>query len=303
MGLETEAAILVLGNANVDLVLGEIDGWPAVGTEVVVDRSEMRAGGSAGNTSLALSGLNVPHRLMASTGNDPNGAWLRGQFDAGCCDWIIDDCSTTLTVGIVHKGGDRVFFTTPGHLQSARLDDLLARLAQAPHARAVAIVAGGFLMPDIQAGKARLLAGLHGKGWRTAIDPGWPPRGWTDETIQLMHGWLDLADIALINAEEVKGYAQNSSLEEACRLMTARLRPDQILVVKDGAEGVRAFSDGETFRAVSPPVTVIDTVGAGDTFNAAFMAALSATDDLAAALDHGVATASRAISTFPRRYE
>jgi sugar/nucleoside kinase (ribokinase family) len=303
MGLETAAAILVLGNVNVDLVLGEIDGWPAVGTEVVVERSEMRAGGSAGNTSLALSGLNVPHRLVASTGNDPNGDWLRGQFDADCCDWIIEGCSTTLTVGIVHKGGDRVFFTTPGHLQSARLDDLLARIPQAPHARAIAIVAGGFLMPDIQAGKARLLAGLHGKGWRTAIDPGWPPQGWTQHTIRLMHAWMELADIALINAEEAKGLAQNSALEEACRQIMARLRPGQTLVVKDGAEGVRAFHDGKAFHVVSPPVTVIDTVGAGDTFNAAFMAALSGKDDLPGALDHGVATASRAISTFPRRYE
>ena len=44
----TSSAILVLGNANVDLVLGEVDRWPAIGTEVVVERSEMRAGGSAG---------------------------------------------------------------------------------------------------------------------------------------------------------------------------------------------------------------------------------------------------------------
>jgi sugar/nucleoside kinase (ribokinase family) len=54
MGLETEAAILVLGNVNVDLVLGEIDGWPSAGTEVMVDRSETRAAGSVSNTSLAL---------------------------------------------------------------------------------------------------------------------------------------------------------------------------------------------------------------------------------------------------------
>jgi sugar/nucleoside kinase (ribokinase family) len=67
MGLETEAAILVLGNVNVDLVLGEIDGRPAIGTEVMVERSEMRASGSAGNTSLALTGLAVP--LGSCTGS------------------------------------------------------------------------------------------------------------------------------------------------------------------------------------------------------------------------------------------
>jgi sugar/nucleoside kinase (ribokinase family) len=298
-----EAAILVLGNANVDLVLGEVDGWPAIGTEVEVERSEMRAGGSAGNTSLALSGLGVAHRFVATTGNDPNGVWLQKQFDAASCDWIVDDCATTITVGIVHKGGDRVFFTAPGHLQRARLDDLLARLPAAPHGRAIAVIAGGFLMPDIRSGTVKLLASLNAKGWRTAIDPGWPPEGWTDETSLLMRSWMEATDIALINAEEAKGYSAETSLEGACQIIAAGLRAGQILVVKDGADGVRAFRGGERFRAVSPPVTVIDTVGAGDTFNAALMAALSTTDDLAAALDHGVRTAARAISTFPRRYE
>ena len=303
MAPDTPEAILVLGNANVDLVLGEVDGWPAIGTEVMVDRSEMRAGGSAGNISLALSGLGVPHRFIASTGNDPNGAWLRAQFDAASCDWIIDECATTVTVGIVHRGGDRVFFTAPGHLQSARLDDLLARLPTASHRRPLAIVAGGFLMPDIRSGTANLLSVLRDKGWRTAIDPGWPPEGWTVETSGLMRSWLETADIALINAEEAKGYARDAVLEDAFRKITARLRQEQILVIKDGANGVQAFRGGKSFKSVSPPVTVIDTVGAGDTFNAAFMAALSAEDDLHAALDRGVVTAARAISTYPRRYE
>ncbi|HRP77937.1 MAG TPA: carbohydrate kinase family protein, partial [Aquamicrobium sp.] len=61
--------ILVLGNANVDLVLGEIDGWPEVGTEIMVERAETRAGGSAGNSALALAGMGVAHLFIASTGN------------------------------------------------------------------------------------------------------------------------------------------------------------------------------------------------------------------------------------------
>ena len=303
MAPDKDAAILVLGNANVDLVLGEVDGWPAIGTEVMVDRSEMRAGGSAGNISLALTGLGVPHRFIASTGNDPNGAWLRDQFDPACCDWIIDDYTTTITVGIVHKGGDRVFFTAPGHLQTARLADLLARVPATPHDRAIAVVAGGFLMPNIRSGTATLLAGLNEKGWRTAIDPGWPPEGWTSETVRLMRSWMEAADIALINAEEARGYAANASLDEACRQIAASLHHNQILVMKNGAEGVQALQGGRSFQAVSPPVTVIDTVGAGDTFNAAFMAALVDAGDLPAALDRGVTIAARAISTFPRRYD
>jgi sugar/nucleoside kinase (ribokinase family) len=297
-----EPALLVLGNANVDLVLGEVDGWPAIGTEVVVDRSEMRAGGSAGNTALALTGLGVPHRFVASTGTDPNGLWLRAQFDAAQCDWIDDPADTTLTVGIVHKGGDRVFFTTPGHLQSARLDDLLSRLPQAPHAHAHAILSGAFLMPAIAEGTMSLLGVLKEKGWRTAIDPGWPVEGWTDINRERFQNWLEEADIALINAEEAKGFTSHHDLDAATEALVKSLQADQLLVIKRGPDGASAYQRDAAFHMRSPEVTVIDTVGAGDTFNAAFLAAVSKNNTIQQALERGVETAARAISTFPRRY-
>lgn len=294
--------LLVLGNANVDIVMGEVDGWPAVGTEIVVERSEMRAGGSAGNTALALSGLGVPHLFVASTGNDPNGGWLRERFDAACCDWIVDACDTTLTVGIVHKGGDRAFFTTPGHLQSARLSDLRERVPAAPPGPALAIVSGGFLMPEIEAGTSGLLAELNGKGWRTAIDPGWPPSGWTADRRGLMRAWLGRADIALLNDEEAMGVTGLAAPQAAFDRLAAELPPGRMLVVKQGVAGARAMIDGQCFAVAAPKVEVVDTVGAGDTFNAAFLAALAHGAEVEGALRAGVECASRAISTFPRRY-
>ena len=298
----TVPPILVLGNANVDLVLGEVDGWPAVGTEIMVERSEMRAGGSAGNTALALTGLGVAHRFVASTGNDPNGAWLRSQFDPVSCDWIVDECETTVTVGIVHKGGDRAFFTTPGHLQTARLSDLLDRIPPAPSDLAFAVVSGGFLMPEIEAGTSTLLEVLHKEGWRTAIDPGWPPRGWTEEVRALMSAWFERADVALLNAEEVAASARETDPGAAAATLAEGLRPGQTLVVKGGAKGASAYASGTRIHVPAPQVEVIDTVGAGDAFNAAFLAELSQGGDVERALRAGVQCASRAISTYPRRY-
>ncbi|GAA2883218.1 sugar/nucleoside kinase (ribokinase family) [Aminobacter niigataensis] len=298
----TVPTLLVLGNVNVDLVLGEVDGWPAVGTEVVVDRSEMRPGGSAGNTALALAGMGEAHLMIASVGNDPNGAWLSGQFDAASCEWIVEPCDTTLTVGIVHKGGDRVFFTTPGHLQRASLEDLIERLPQAPGDNALALISGGHLMPRIEAGTTTLLEALSAKGWRTAIDPGWPPVGWTEANKRQVSDWIAAADISLINAEEAKGLAGVDDLDTATALLVRQIGSAHTLVVKDGAQGAHAYAGGEHFHAASPRVEVIDTVGAGDTFNAAFLASLAKGGSLGAALARGVETAARAISTFPRRY-
>lgn len=292
--------ILVLGNVNVDLVMGDVDGWPAVGTEVILPRSEMRAGGSAGNTALALSGLGIPHRLVAGVGSDMMGDWLASQFDAARSTWIVMDCATTLTVGIVHTGGNRAFFTTTGHLHQSRLDDLESHLPHAP-AGGHATISGGFLMPQIEAGTSRLIAALKARGWTVAIDPGWPPAGWPPTNRELFRAWLGEADIALINEDEAKGIAGTDDLDSAI----ADLRPltgPRMLVVKCGGDGVRVFQGDDSLAVHAPQVEVIDTVGAGDTFNAAFLAALSRGEDTRRASEAGVRAASSAISTFPRRY-
>ncbi|MEP9399867.1 carbohydrate kinase family protein [Mesorhizobium sp. KR2-14] len=294
--------LLILGNVNVDLVMGEIDGWPAVGTEIVVPRSEMRPGGSAGNTALALSGMGIAHRLLASVGNDAMGSWLAGGFDEACSTWVTDDSDTTISVGIVHKGGDRVFFTAPGHLHHARLEDLLPHIPPAPTAASFACISGGFLMPSLMEGTRELLRLLRQQGWQTAIDPGWPPEGWTDANKKRSFEWLALVDYALLNAEEVKGLGESEDLDAAIATLSARFAAGQTLVIKNGPEGASAVRDGVTVAAKAPPVTVIDTVGAGDTFNAAFLDGLSRGDELQAALERGVRAASLAISTFPRRY-
>lgn len=291
-------SILVLGNVNVDLVLGPIDGWPAIGTEIEVERAEMRAGGSAGNTALALTGLREPHLLIASAGDDPNGVWLRGEFDPACSDWIDDPGMTTTTVGIVHKGGDRVFFTTPGHLQRATPRALLARVPELPRPGAVAILSGNLLMPAIRDATSDILAELRQRGWGTAIDPGWPPQGFTAPMRAMFGEWLALADHALLNEEEVAGLAGG----DGAAALAAAMRPGAVLVVKRGPAGAIALRGGESFSVPAPAVEVIDTVGAGDSFNAAYLAAAVAGAPLGAALARGVEVASRAVSTYPRRY-
>ncbi|RKF07517.1 carbohydrate kinase family protein [Oceaniradius stylonematis] len=296
------ASILVIGNVNVDLVLGKIDDWPDFGTEIVVDHSEMRAGGSAGNTALALGGMGIGHRLIAATGDDVFGAWLRDAFDEETCDWIVSPGATTVTVGIVHADADRAFFTTPGHLMRADTRMVMRRLTKAPHSHAWAIIAGGFLMPDLMQNTTGLIDALKGLGWQVAIDPGWPPDGWSQAVRSMMRQWLATADASLLNEDEVVQLADAQSVEAAAEEIVARAGADHLLVLKRGPDGARAHHRGAIREATAPEVEVIDTVGAGDTFNAAFLAALANGDDVATALARGVRTASRAISTSPRRY-
>ena len=302
MSRSTSPKILLFGNANIDLVLGEIADWPMVGTEVQMSRSEMRAGGSAGNTSLALSGLGIPHQYITTVGNDKNGEWLKSAFDADACTWIEVEGQTTLTVGIVHQGGDRAFFTTPGHLLSADALSLFDHIPHNSEPNAVALISGQYLMPQFSEQTARLIAELEQKGWLTAIDPGWPIDGWDQAAREKLQQWLSRVDYALLNDDEVQGFTEHLPCEEAISHVITMMKPGAFLIVKRGADGASAYSREAAFHQRPPKVEVIDTVGAGDTFNAGFLAARTDNKPIGDALLAGVTAASKAISTYPRIY-
>ena len=65
--------LTIIGDIGVDLVLGPISAWPQPGTETLMERNEMRAGGSAGNAALAVSYLGGHSRLLSVVGNDDLG--------------------------------------------------------------------------------------------------------------------------------------------------------------------------------------------------------------------------------------
>ena len=57
-----------------------------------------------------------------------------------------------------------------------------------------------------------------------------------------------------------------------------------------------------SFACMPEDVTVIDTIGAGDAFNAGFLLAAARDESMQEAVQRGVNTASAAISTAPRSY-
>ena len=81
------------------------------------------------------------------------------------------------------------------------------------------------------------------------------------------------------------------------------MRKGAAVVVKRGPDGAIAVgADGEIMKVPAPRVKVVDTIGAGDVFNAAFLAALAQERSLISCLSAAVQVASRAISTLPRDY-
>lgn len=302
MTVPAAGTIHVAGNVNVDLILGPVVPWPRVGTETVLPHYELRVGGQAGNTGLALAALGVRHRVIATMGDDALGQWLCATFGADAVAWPRVPSPATVTVGLLHPDGERTFFTNTGHLATFAPDDVLAQLPARAAEGDVVLLCGVFLSPALVAGGRELCAELARRGFVLALDAGWPDQGWP-AVRGAVQTWLPHIDHVLFNELETLAVADATTLAEADAWFDRRLAPGATRVVKRGADGADARRDGQTLHRAAPVVAVVDTVGAGDTFNAGYLAGVVSGEPLARCLELGIDVASSAISTSPRRYD
>jgi sugar/nucleoside kinase (ribokinase family) len=295
--------LAVIGNVNVDLIMGPAAPWPQPGTESIVEHDELRVGGSAGNAALAWMALETPFEIAASIGKDRFGAWLAESFGDHAKNWPVHGDSTTLSVGITHPDGERTFFTTRGHLPLFSLEDVLAVLDGERLAGGIALLCGSFLTGKLVEDYERFFDWADRHGIAVALDTGWPLDGWTEANSRAAKAWLSRCRISLFNEVETTNLAGVADPAEAGAILRQGMPEGAVVVVKCGPKGAIAIdADGLVFHAQAPRVAVVDTIGAGDVFNAAFLAAYAAGEGLAASLAAGTGTASRAISTHPRRY-
>src|SRR3954462_15581050 len=69
-------SVHVVGNVQMDVVASPVVALPRPGGDDIVDSIAVRPAGAAGNVSLALAALDVPHRLFGAVGDDQAGQWV-----------------------------------------------------------------------------------------------------------------------------------------------------------------------------------------------------------------------------------
>ena len=296
--------ITLIGNVNIDLVMGNAVPWPVPGTETILPNSEWRVGGAAGNSALALKALNAPYRIIANRGNDDFGKWLAKAFSGKAKAWPLSQKATALTVGITHPDGERTFFSSLGHLSDFSLDDVVSQLPERAKPDEVALLSGVYVLPDLRPDYLKLIELLMARGFTVALDTGWPDGGWTEPVRNEALNWISRCDHVLINELEARGLTQmpDALIKDVAIELRNAMGPNSNLVIKRGPNGAFAQCGDSAAEVTAPQVIVVDTIGAGDVFNAGYLDALRIGFTGSKALQMAVAVASRAISTQPRRY-
>ncbi|TGD86694.1 carbohydrate kinase family protein [Mycolicibacterium sp. CH28] len=259
--------VLVIGDANPDLVLtGDV--VPRFGqAEKLVDSADLVLGSSAGIVACGLARLGVPTALAAVVGDDVFGAFVIEQLAEAGVDtrWIRTDRATATAVTVVLSAGDRAILTYPGTLASTGPEivdaDLVSRVR---HLHSASL----FLLPRLAPHLPAVFAAARSAGAGTSVDTNWDPAGqWSGVTALLAQ-----SDVVLPNAAELLALTGRADLDEAARQITAT---GCRVALKNGAAGGTLWEpSADPVTVAAPPTDPVDTTGAGDSFDAGFISGM-----------------------------
>ncbi|MEN0084692.1 MAG: carbohydrate kinase family protein [Leifsonia sp.] len=277
MSAPRTADVLVVGDANPDLLLTG-DTVPRFGqAEQLLDGADLLLGGSAAIVAHGLARLGVRTALAAVVGDDPFGAFVLERLREGGVDVSAVETSESLPTGIsvvLSEPHDRAILTLPGTIPALTAEAVLAAVdrLQPRHVH----VASYFLQPQLASELPGVLDALASRGVTVSLDTNWDSaERWTglEEVLRRVAVFLPNGEEALAIGSAVVG-RRLTDIDEAASVLS---RLGCRVVVKAGAEGGIVFSGGERVAAAPGLVLeVVDTTGAGDSFDAGYLAALDA---------------------------
>jgi len=260
--------ITIAGEINMDLILYGLPEAMPVERETLASSFRMTLGSSSAILAHNLATLGVRVGFITMHGSDEMGrAALErladGGVDLSCVVPAASSTPTGVTV-LLHHGKTRHILTYPGTMNEMTRADLdFEYLASSRHFHLSSL----FLQKGLQPGLPQLFRDLKARGLTLSLDTNDDPEDrWEGVLDQL----LACVDILMPNESEICRIARCGTVEDSLTALAERV---PLIVVKCGSRG--AIVQHGAKRIVVPPlcVTPVDTIGAGDSFNAGFLAA------------------------------
>lgn len=248
------------------------------------------AGGAVFNTAIALGRLGAPSAFFSGISNDMLGQILTETLQASQVDTTpcarSDRPTTVAFVKLVDGQATYAFYdeNTAGRLLS---QDELPSLSAAI---STLFFGGISLVNDPAASTYEALQTREAATRVTMIDPNIRPgfiAGQEGPYRARIERMITRADIVKLSDEDLYWLLGDGDISALARQILEK--GPKLVFITEGAAGARAITATQNRFVAATPVTVADTVGAGDTFNAGALAALH---------DAGVLTKA-ALATLP----
>jgi ribokinase len=272
--------ITVVGSVNLDFVASGAS-LPKAGETVTGARLARHPGGKGANQALAARRLGADVRLVAAVGNDDMAEealkLLRhGGVDLSATQYINGE-TTGVALIAVSQAGENQIIVCPGANEALDPGDVEGATIE-------------HMMGVLEVPAATLLAAAERATGFVALN--------LAPAMQVPPALIARANLLIVNETEAAFYG------------AALHAPGRYVAISLGAAGAELWQDGARIAsAAPPPVTVVDTTGAGDTFSAALTVSLIKGKSPEDALTYAVAAGALACTkpgaqpSLPRRAE
>jgi sugar/nucleoside kinase (ribokinase family) len=294
--------LVVLGEINPDIIVTAKDPNPVFGqVERVVDEIRLTIGSSAAIMACGAARLGLRTGFYGVVGNDPLGRFVLEAIadhgvDVSACD--MDPVRPTGATVVLAAPHDRAMLTAMGTIDALNVDNVPASLLERAHH---IHISSYFLQ---RAGRAKFpafLAAARRRGITTSFDCNWDPDEKWNSGIAAMFPVTDVFLPNTVEARRLTGLDDDmAAAHELVRRGGVRRTPQTsridgrglVVAIKQGSEGALAVAGDQALHRSALPVRVVETSGAGDSFDAGFLAAWLDGGSLDDALALGIACGS-----------
>jgi sugar/nucleoside kinase (ribokinase family) len=271
--------VAIAGEINLDLILYGLPEQMPTERELLATGFTITLGSSSAILAHNLAALGSRVGFVTKVGDDSFGTLAMERLGERGVDLtrVAHGAKSGVTLILPH-GLERHILTYPGTISELRFEDLdLDYLASARHFHMASL----FLQRDLLPHVPELFRRMKAAGLTTSLDTNDDP---DDRWDGVLNEILPHVDILLPNEREAMKMSGAQDLETALSRLSEKVKT---VVVKMGASGATAVREARRFTAPAVPVTVIDPIGAGDSFDAGFLHQFVRGADLTTCLAYG----------------
>ena len=268
--------ITVIGSLNIDLTT-VVDHYPRLGETYIGNKFNKHYGGKGANQAVAIARLGGSVRMIGCVGDDSFGkeytSYLKNE------NIIIDNVvpvthSSTGTASIIIADNDNLIIVVPGanyELTPEKIEQLREVISQS----SIILMQLEIPLETIEA----VLQIAKEYDVKVVLNPApFQP---------IPAHWWDMITHMTPNEHEAESLMQDPSFKQEYK---------DKLIITQGGNGITFYENGIAKTIPAPKVDVVDTTGAGDTFNGAFTYFLDEGYSLEQACQFAVRAASLSVT-------
>ena len=258
--------IAIIGELNLDFIITGVPELPRLGEEIIVENMLLTLGSSSAILACQLAKLGTEVLFVSKVGGDEFGrralTFLQEKGVSTDTIAVLPDLPSGLTIAI-SIGTERAMLTQLGTIEEMHASDIPWDLVQqCRHLHISSYYLQRSLRPEV----GEIFRKAHSLDLTTSLDTGWPS-GEEDYLVDLLEVWPHV-DVFLPNESEAMRLSGRPTVDAALQTLGARILT---VVVKLGPHGSLAWRQEQVVRSPGFNIDVVDTTGAGDSFNGGFL--------------------------------